>query len=280
MPIENIKIRRKEPVKSERVQKLTKKSNEKKIKKIEKEVYDHNSPFQKTRILFFNKLEYRLGKGWENMFIRVKRNQEFKENIWPFIYKSYQSKSLTPELKDLFKPFEYCDPMHTKVVFVNKQPSLVVKEDGLAFSTKEIGKKTVLFNELYLEAARDRKIRAVRYYDGSLEKYAEQGVFLYNYILTNVSGETKKHEAIGWDIFSKMVIKELVKEETPKVFVLFGNAVYNSLNEMISKNPKHKIILISSSQKINGSNLFSEINDFLTLNNIEPINWSLGKIRK
>ena len=77
-----------------------------------------------------------------------------------------------------------------------------------------------------------------------------------------------------------MVIKELVKDDNPKVFILFTNQVYNSLVDIISKNKNHKIIFISSNKKIEGSNLFSEINKYLESKNIEPINWSLGKIRK
>ena len=33
-------------------------------------------------------------------------------------------------------------------------------------------------------------------------------------------------------------------------------------------------------RKIKDTNIFGEINDFLTSKGIEPINWSLGKIRK
>ena len=267
--MKSIKVIRKEPVKIDRVKELN----------IEVE-YNSSSPFEKTRILLPNKKEYYLGKGWVNLFKRIRRNEVFKDVVWPYVYESYTSKDVTPAIDNLFKPFEYCDPYHTKVVFVNKQPALTVQEDGLAFSSCEMAKKTQIFEELYKEACRDRNVRAIKTFESSLEKYAEQGVFLYNYILTNSQGETKKHEALGWNEFSNAVIKELAKESSPKVFVLFGNLVNNSLKEMLNKYPQHKVVFISSPQKINGSNLFSEINTFLVENNIEPINWSLGKIRK
>ena len=270
-PKENkkISVKRKEPVKVERVEKL------------EKEEYTSENPFELTRILLPNKQEYKLGKGWENTFKRARRNEDFKNNLWPFIYNSYQEdKEVTPSLENLFKPFEYCDPSHTKVVFINKQPGLSIKEDGLAFSTKEIYKKTPLFNELYDNARSDRKVRAIRYDDGDLENWAKQGVFLYNYILLNAQGETKKHENAGYEVFSNMVIKDLVKDNNPKVFVVFTNHVYSNFMSILGNNTNHKVIFISSPAKIKDTNIFGEINDFLTSKGIEPINWSLGKIRK
>ena len=264
-----IKVRRKEPVKIERVE------------KIQKDEYTKDSEFTRVRILLANKVEYKLGKGWENTFKRARRNEVFKDKVWPFIYESYQeNKEITPSFKNLFKPFEYCDPEHTKVVFINKQPALHVKEDGLAFSTKERTRKTNLFNELYEEARVDRKVRAIRYDDGNLEGWAKQGVFLYKYILLNAQGETKKHENAGYEVFSNMVIKDLVKDPNPKVFVVFGSLVYNNLVTILKNNTNHKVIYISSPSKIKGSNMFSEINTFLESKGIEPINWSLGKIRK
>lgn len=270
-PKENkkVSVKRKEPVKVERVEKL------------EKEEYTSESPFELTRILLPNKQEYKLGKGWENTFKRARRNEDFKNNLWTFIYNSYQEdKEVTPSLENLFKPFEYCDPSHTKVVFINKQPGLSIKEDGLAFSTKEIYKKTPLFNELYDNARSDRKVRAIRYDDGDLENWAKQGVFLYNYILLNAQGETKKHENAGYEVFSNMVIKDLVKDNNPKVFVVFTNYVYSNFMSILGNNTNHKVIFISSPAKIKDTNIFGEINDFLTSKGIEPINWSLGKIRK
>ena len=267
--VKKVRVTRKEPVKIERVE------------KIKKDDYTKDSEFTKIRILLANKVEYKLGKGWENTFKRARRNEVFKDKVWPFIYDSYQeNKDITPSFKNLFKPFEYCDPEHTKVVFINKQPSLHVKEDGLAFSTKEKSHKTNLFNELYEEARVDRKVRAIRYDDGNLEGWAKQGVFLYNYILLNALGETKKHENAGYEVFSNMVIKDLVKDENPKVFVVFGSLAYSNLMSILKNNTNHKVIYISSPSKIKGSNMFSEINTFLESKGIEPINWSLGKIRK
>ena len=266
---------KKEPVRPEKVKELQVNNEE------EKEVYNSNVPFEKVTITLPNKVNYRLGKGWENTFKRARRNEEFKNTVWPFVYNSYlENKKVTPEKDNLFKPFEYCDPSHVKVVFINKQASLNLEDDGLAFSTNEIGQKTPMFNELYREAQRDRNIRAIRYDDGSLLRYAKQGVFLYNYILTNAVGESRKHETLGWEVFSNMVVKDLAKEPTPKVFVLFGSYVTNQVSEIITKNSNHKIIVVPSIQKIVGSNLFSEINEYLIENKISPINWSLGKIRK
>lgn len=264
-----VEVKRKEPVKQERVENLT------------KEEYTSESKFELTRVLLPNKVEYRLGKGWENTFKRARRNEDFKNNLWPLIYNSYQeNKEITPSIENLFKPFEYCDPSHTKVVFINKQPGLFVKEDGLAFSTKEIARKTPLFTELYENARLDRNVRAIRYDDGNLENWAKQGVFLYNYILLNAPGETKKHENAGYEVFSNMVIKDLVKDNNPKVFVIFTNHVYSNFMNILGNNQNHKVIFISSPAKIKTTNIFGEINTFLESKGIEPINWSLGKIRK
>ena len=137
-----------------------------------------------------------------------------------------------------------------------------------------------LRKKLYDNARSDRKVRAIRYDDGDLENWAKQGVFLYNYVLLNAQGETKKHENAGYEVFSNMVIKDLVKDNNPKVFVVFTNHVYSNFMSILGNNTNHKVIFISSPAKIKDTNIFGEINDFLASKGIEPINWSLGKIRK
>ena len=87
--VKKVRVTRKEPVKMERVE------------KIKKDDYTKDSEFTKTRILLANKVEYKLGKGWENTFKRARRNEVFKDKVWPCIYDSYQ------ENKDSFREVHY-----------------------------------------------------------------------------------------------------------------------------------------------------------------------------
>ena len=113
---------------------------------------------------------------------------------------------------------------------------------------------------------------------GELTDWAKQGVFLINTILTVEEGKANSHKNKGWEIFTTKVIEELNKDNSPKVFVLWGNQAYEY--EKIIKNSNHLIIKsahpspLSAYRGFFGSKPFSRINEFLISKNIDPIDWS------
>lgn len=103
-----------------------------------------------------------------------------------------------------------------KVVIIGQDPYIDNNADGLAFSCKERVSPSLkkILGSLNIEFDPDKP--------ATLEGWASQGVLLLNTILTVEKGFTLSHAGRGWEIFTSRIIKELIKDESPKVFLLWG----------------------------------------------------------
>ena len=106
-------------------------------------------------------------------------------------------------------------------------------------------------------------------------------MLLLNATLTVVKDTPNSHSKLGWDKFTDYVIKKINAKNEPVVFILWGNFA-RSKKEFIT-NPKHLVIEsahpspFSARNGFFGSKPFSKTNEFLTKNNIKPIDWNLNK---
>jgi len=110
-----------------------------------------------------------------------------------------------------------------------------------------------------------------------LTDWAENGVLLLNSIMTVVKDSPLSHKDKGWEIFTDRLIELLGEREEPLVFIFWGS--YARSKKVLIKNKKHLIIEsvhpspLSAHRGFFGSKPFSKTNEFLSKNNIEPINW-------
>ena len=58
--------------------------------------------------------------------------------------------------------------------------------------------------------------------DGTLTKWAKQGVMMLNTVLTVRAHEAHSHKNQGWEQFTDEVIRQLSKRDEPIIFVLWG----------------------------------------------------------
>lgn len=123
---------------------------------------------------------------------------------------------------------------------------------------------------------------------GNLEEWAKQGCLLLNTALTVRYSEAGCHAKI-WSWFTDAIIKHLSEKKNNIVFVLWGKHALEK-RQLIDET-KHKTVISSHPsglsvrsklQKIHPSFVendhFKQINDYLTENNIEPINWELTDV--
>ena len=114
---------------------------------------------------------------------------------------------------------------------------------------------------------------------GCLEKWAEQGVFLLNTVLTVEAGNANSHSKCGWQIFTDNVIGILNEQTQPIVFMLWGKQAEKK-KDLIT-NPNHLVLITSHPSPFSarrgflGSNHFRLANEFLKENNILEIDWRL-----
>lgn len=208
--------------------------------------------------------------------IKLEKEKEYFKTLETFLEKEYSEKTIFPPKDEIFNAFNLCPFENVKVVIIGQDPYHEINQaHGLAFSVKDGNKLPKSLMNIYKELYDDILVTRLT---GELTDWAKQGVFLINTILTVEEGKANSHKNKGWEIFTTKVIEELNKDNSPKVFVLWGNQAYEY--ERIIKNSNHLIIKsahpspLSAYRGFFGSKPFSRINEFLISKNINPIDWS------
>lgn len=203
-------------------------------------------------------------------------NKEYYIKLFEFVNKEYKEKRCFPLYEDIFNAFKYNDIDKIKVIILGQDPYHEINQaHGLSFSILDGNPLPKSLINIYKELYDDLGITRLT---GNLSSWANQGVFLLNNVLTVEEGKANSHKNKGWEIFTSRVIEELNKDDSPKVFVLWGKDAREKKNLITNK--KHMIIEsahpspLSSYRGFFGSKPFSKINKFLKENNLEEIDWS------
>ena len=208
--------------------------------------------------------------------INKERQKEYFKKLETFLEEEYRTKTIFPPKDEVFTAFKLCEFKDVKVVIIGQDPYHEINQaHGLAFSVKDGNKLPKSLINIYKELYDDLLVTRLT---GELTEWASQGVFLINTVLTVEEGKANSHRNKGWEIFTSKVIEELNNDDSPKVFVLWGNQAYE-YKKMIT-NVNHKIIKsvhpspLSAYRGFFGSKPFSKINEFLKEHNLKEIDWS------
>ena len=218
-----------------------------------------------------------IGNNWDSVL-----EDEFKKDyflkIMEFVEGEYASKTIYPPYDEIFNAFRLTSIENVKVVILGQDPYHEEGQaHGLAFSTPE-GRPIPrslknIFKEINLEYGYPIPE------SGCLEKWAKQGVFLLNTVLTVEDGNANSHSKCGWQTFTDNVIRLLNDAPQPIAFMLWGKQAEKK-NELIT-NPNHLVLITSHPSPFSarrgflGSNHFKLANEFLTENGLDEINWRL-----
>jgi uracil-DNA glycosylase len=110
---------------------------------------------------------------------------------------------------------------------------------------------------------------------GDLSGWAEQGVLLLNRVLTVRAGETASHRGIGWELVTDAAIRALVARGGPLVAILWGKDALR-LKPLLGPTPTVESAHpspLSASRGFFGSRPFSRVNELLTQQGADPIDW-------
>lgn len=207
--------------------------------------------------------------------INQEKQKPYFINLMKFVDEEYASHTCYPPYEQIFSAFKYKDIDGIKVVILGQDPYHEVNQaNGLAFSVNEGNPLPKSLGNIYKELYDDLGITRL---SSSLEDWAKQGVFLLNTCLTVEEGKANSHSSKGWEIFTDEVIKELNKDDNPKVFILWGkNAI--SKKQLIT-NSNHLVLEsahpspLSAYRGFFGSKPFSKANAYLRSKGLEEINW-------
>ncbi len=218
------------------------------------------------------------GNSWKEVL-----SEEFQKDYFSalmhFIKYEYQENSdaTFPEEQFIFRALNECPFNEVKVVILGQDPYPTKGHaHGLCFSVQPEVKpfpKSLL--NIFKEIESDLTIKIPQ--DGSLVRWAQQGVLLLNSIMTVREGIPDSHSKKGWEEFTDVIISKLNEHSDGVVYLLWGskaqqkahlvNQTKNLLLQSVHPSP------LSAYRGFFGCKHFSRTNEFLISVGKDPIDW-------
>lgn len=212
-----------------------------------------------------------------NRYLEAEFLKEYFVNLRHFLNSEYTKKTIFPPKKLVFEAFQACPFPQAKVVILGQDPYHGERQaHGLCFSVQNgtafPPSLLNIFKEIQKEFAHPIPE------SGDLRRWAEQGVFLLNSVLTVEKGRAGSHANRGWETFTSRVIEILSEEKSNLVFLLWG-AYARKKGELIDRK-KHLVLEsahpspLSAHNGFFGNGHFRKANQYLSQNGISEIDWS------
>ncbi len=212
-------------------------------------------------------------------------NDEFKKPYYKELYSKvnneYSQQVIYPPADDIFNAYHLTPLSKVKVVIIGQDPYHNVNQaHGLCFSVKpEVEIPPSLVN-IYKELNDDLGCTIPN--NGYLVKWAKQGVLMLNSVLTVRAHQAFSHKGIGWEQFTDATIEAVNKQDRPIVYLLWGKPAQDKVKKV--NNPKHLLLKaphpspLSAYRGFFGCKHFSQANEFLMKNGMEPIDWQIEDV--
>lgn len=221
-----------------------------------------------------------LKNNWNDL-LKDEFNKHYYQKLREFLIEEYKTKTIYPNIYDIFNALQFTDYNNVKVVILGQDPYHGPNQaHGLSFSVKPGIQTPPSLKNIYKELHTD--IGCYIPNNGYLKKWADQGVLLLNTVLTVRAGEANSHKNKGWELFTDKIISKLNERKDPIVFILWGNNAISK--KKLITNPQHHIIQsvhpspLSATRGFFGSKPFSKTNEFLTRINKDEIDWQIENI--
>lgn len=220
-------------------------------------------------------MDFKLESSWQEK-LKGEFDKEYFIKLTSLIKADINSGfTLYPKESDMFNAFKLTPFNKVKVVILGQDPYHGPNQaHGLSFSVPEGVKKPPSLVNIFKELRAD--IGVTPPISGNLERWAKQGVFLLNAVLTVRAGEAASHRKIGWIQFTNAVIEKLSNEKEGVIFLLWGN--FAKGKKAIIDSSKHFVLEAAHPSPLArgaffGSKHFSKTNELLTKSGKEPIVW-------
>jgi uracil-DNA glycosylase len=210
--------------------------------------------------------------------VKTEYTKKYFLNLWDILESGYYANNVLPSRDLVFRALNLTAYNDVKCVIVGQDP-YPREEDacGLAFSVGGHSRIPATLSNIFKELYSDLGLQ--RPSNGDLTKWAENGVLLLNSVLTVRKGRSRSHVNIGWEPFTDKIVSALNDREKPVVFILWGNDAYKK--RLLINNYRHYVIVsphpspLSAYKGFFGSKPFSATNEFLKMNGMIPLDWSL-----
>ena len=240
---------------------------------------------------FFRELLPSLQNNFENMEVKKPNIDEswyqvlrpqfeapYFADLKSFLVSEKRQYAVYPPGPLIFNAFNLTPFDKVKVVILGQDPYHGPGQaHGLSFSVPDGVPFPPSLQNIFKELHDDLGVPMAR--SGNLEKWAREGVLLLNASLTVRAGQAASHSRHGWEQFTDAAIRALSEYREHLVFILWGN--YAIAKQALIDPFKHLILKsvhpspLSASRGFFGCHHFSQTNNYLIQNGIEPIDWSL-----
>ena len=187
-------------------------------------------------------------------------------------------KTIYPRGSLIFNAFNTTPLPEVKVVILGQDPYHQPNQAmGLSFSVPHGVAIPPSLRNVYKELARTINGFIIPNH-GDLSKWAQQGVFLLNAVLTVTQGQAASHAGLGWQTFTDAVIRTISEHNEGVVFMLWGNFAKKK-SELIDAHRHHILTAVHPSPLAGGGfagcNHFALANELLAKQGKQPIDWQV-----
>ncbi len=225
--------------------------------------------------------EIRLEASWKQVLLD-EFSKDYMKQLKQFLQTQKQAgKVIYPKGDEYFRALDLTPFDKVKVVVLGQDPYHGPGQaHGLCFSVQPGVQPPPSLVNMYKELETDLGISPVQH--GYLEHWAKQGVLLLNSVLTVEHKQAASHQGQGWETFTDRIIAELNEHREKLVFILWGSyaqrkaAVVDTGRHLVLKAPHPSPL--SAYRGFFGSRPFSQANQYLQQQGLEPIDWKLSEL--
>lgn len=213
--------------------------------------------------------------------LKPEYSKPYYKKLYNTVKEEYSTQVVYPPADDIFNAFHFTPLHEVKVVILGQDPyHNVGQAHGLCFSVRPDVEIPPSLVNIYKELQSDLGCYIPN--NGYLTKWAKQGVMMLNTVLTVRAHQANSHQGIGWEQFTDAAIRVLNEQDRPIVYLLWGSPAQKKAQML--NNPKHLILKaphpspLSAYRGFFGCKHFSQTNDFLIKNGLEPIDWQIENV--
>jgi len=208
--------------------------------------------------------------------VDLELKKSYMVSLGKFVDDRRKNIQVYPSKSEVFSAFNTTPFNAVKVVILGQDPYHGEGQaDGLSFSMKKGVQLPSSLRNIFKQIEFDLNTKPLLC--GDLKRWAKQGVFLLNSVLTVEQKKPKSHAGKGWEQFTDFVIRELSDKSQNLVFILWGNHAKSKIK--LIDEEKHLVLSTSHPSGLsaylgfNRCKHFSECNKYLKRHSKKEIDW-------
>jgi uracil-DNA glycosylase len=215
--------------------------------------------------------------AWRPRLTEAARNPDFAQTL-DAVERLRRTTTVYPPADQMFAALELTAPESVRVVILGQDPYPGAgKANGLAFS---VGPGILIPPSLRnILRSLDPDLRYDPPTNGSLERWARQGVLLLNTILTVEAGQAASHKDLKWQSFTDAVIRAVSDSPERVVFLLWGKRAQAKAG--LIDHTRHEVLVTSHPSPLSVRHGFFRDRPLITANEVlrragrSEIDWRL-----